>query len=335
MKKLLVLVVAIMFASCSKDEVQTTTPEATVASVSVLDGGMLSYKDDKSFVAEYSKVAELKTTKEVQNWIAKKGHQSLLNAFDPAAGIYDSITSPKHIFYSDALKAVLNADAKVKINGKVIWLSNRNFYALDEANVTASTQKLTGSKNNLKLYGSVAGTVTTKNSKNPTGKLILNGGGFGTAPGFDYVAVDQKRYNMTLFNESMHVGNNNQVSSKLYLASSFWYKSCSFWRCTYKEEFTTTREIVLNIQFPTSGINSGGSTVYQNWVGVGLNNPFYITGNKTTLIATTPNDLPPPFAPNPIITTGFCDITGTVTTSRAKNNNNNYPWGNYPWTLNL
>jgi hypothetical protein len=333
MKKLLVLFVAIMFASCSKDEVQSTAPEATVASASVLDGGMLSYKDDKSFVAEYSKLAELKTTKEVQDWIAKKGHQSLLNAFDPAAGIYDSITSPKHIFYSDALKAVLNADAKVKINGKVIWLNNRNFYALDEINVTASTQKLASSKSNLKLYGSVAGSVTTKNSTNPTGKLILNGGGYGTAPGFDYVAPDLKRYNMTLFNESMHVGNNNQVSSKLYLATSFWYRSCSFFRCTYKEDFSTTREIILNIGLPIAGPKD--TYAYQNWNPVAPGTTIYVTGNQTRLISTTPQERPIPQLPNPIITTGFCDVTGSITTSRAKNDNNNFPWGNYSWTLYL
>ncbi|MFV8347509.1 hypothetical protein [Flavobacterium sp. ZB4P13] len=272
MKKLLVLLVAVFSASCSQDEVESTNPVAETSS-SVLDGKLLSYKDDKSFVKEYSALSELKSTKEIQGWISKKGHSSLLNTLDASEGIQDSIIDNTRIIYSDALKAIVNDESKFKINGKVLWLNGINLYELNIENKDKNSVELIGLINDLKIYGSVfnANNKLKKNKESSTSRLTMpniNGSSV------TYMnSANDKRYYMVVFNETIIV--NGVSSSKMYLRASMTYKSCSFWRCTYKEDTTTGRFLYFNVTFVQpwySALNNG--YVYQG------------SGTQTILLAT-------------------------------------------------
>ncbi len=114
MKKLLLLFVAVIATSCSLDDYNSVTATNQTESLSVLDGGLLSYKDDKSFIKEYSKLAGLKSAKDVQDWISEKGHKSLLNSIQDSLVVSDSVFDKSKIIYSNALKSILNINYKLR-----------------------------------------------------------------------------------------------------------------------------------------------------------------------------------------------------------------------------
>lgn len=264
MKKLFVVLIAVVFASCSQDQIESTNPVAET-SLSVLDGKLLSFKDDKSFIKEYSELSELKSTKEIQRWILKKGHSSLLNGYE---NVQDSIIDDTKIIYSNALKAILNVDSKFKINGKVIWLNGNNFYILAKNNSDKSIEELVEIKNDLEVYGNF------KNEKNrtvnSTSKLDIPAVN-GTTVTYMRDGADSKRYYLILFNESITL--NGVFSSKIYVKSIMQYRSCSFWRCTWKEDLSTQRRLDFNVV-----IDSGWSAPYLSSI--------YVTGTQTLLLST-------------------------------------------------
>lgn len=287
MKRVLVMLVSVFFASCSQDQVETVS-SVEESALSVLDGKLLSYKDDKSFVKEYSALSELKNTKEIQSWISKKGHTSLLNASDASEGIQDSIIDNTRIIYSDALKAIVNDESKFKINGKVLWLNERNLYELTEKDVNKNLSELKTVKNELKVYGSI---FSLSNSKQKIKDNLINRW---VVPNenraMTYVnnGPNDKRYILDLFNETIVI-NNETVSTKMFLRSTMQYKSCSFWRCTYKNDTVTVRSMQLSVN--------------HNWVNE-LNNLFNgvfytggFSGTFTLLLANANSSLQVPSFP--------------------------------------
>lgn len=287
MKKLLVLLVAVVFASCSLDQVESVNTEEQ-SSLSALDGKLLSFKDDKSFIKEYSALSELKNTKEIQGWISKKGHTSLLNASDASEGIQDSIIDNTRIIYSDALKAIVNDESKFKINGKVLWLNERNLYELTEKDVNKNLSELKTVKNELKVYGSIFSLSNSKQKikDNLTNRWVVPN----ENRAMTYVnnGPNDKRYILDLFNETIVI-NNETVSTKMFLRSTMQYKSCSFWRCTYKNDTSTSRSMQISVT--------------HNWVNE-LNNLFNgvfytegFTGTFTLLLANANSSLQVPSFP--------------------------------------
>lgn len=273
MKNLLVLLVVFAFTSCSQDQVESSNPVAVNATLSVLEGGLLSYKDDASFIKEYSKLSELKSTKEIQSWISQKGHVSLLNALDSSEKIQDSIIDNTRIIYSDAIKAIVNNESKFMINGKVIWLNGINLYELSIENKDKNSVELISLINDLKIYGSVfnANNKLKKNKESSTSRLTMPNVNGSSVTYMN--SANNKRYYMVVFNETIIV--NGISSSKMYLRASMTYKSCSFWRCTYKEDTTTGRFLYFNVAFVQpwySALNNG--YVYQG------------SGSQTILLAT-------------------------------------------------
>ncbi|MFV7235813.1 hypothetical protein [Flavobacterium sp. ZB4R12] len=282
MKKLLVLLVAVVFASCSQDQVESTNPVA-VTSLSVLDGKLLSFKDDKSFIKEYSALSELKSTKEIQGWILKKGHSSLFNTSDASEEMQDSVISNTRIIYSNALKAIVNADSKFKIGEKVLWLNERNFYVLTENDFDKKSPELTILKNNLEVYGKLLNYSDSK--KNKSSSIASRS----TLPNENrsktYVVglPNSKRYVLDLFNETIVV-NDNIASSKMYLRYTLQYNSCSFWRCTWKTDTSTPWTV-------NGGPNTLTSTVIGSNDGYGPWTLSYLDssvkyGQNTFLLAT-------------------------------------------------
>lgn len=274
MKKLFIALLAIVLVSCSQDQNELVMPVATTTS-SVLEGKLLSYKDDESFIKEYSALAEMKSSKDVQEWISKKGHSSLLNSSKFSSEFQDIVVNDRRIIYSNALKAILNNESKFKINGKLLWLEGINIYELNTENKYKNDLDLRKIINDLKIYGSVfnANSRTKKGLEDSAGRLTIpniNG------RSFTYTnSANEKRYNMIIYNETIVV--NNVSSSKMYLNAYMTYKSCSFWRCTYKEDTTTGRWISFDI------------TIQQPWfseVISGFGQVYRGTGSQTILLAT-------------------------------------------------
>ena len=131
MKKITTLFIAVIFASCSQDQLTSETP-ITDSSLSVRNGNLISYKDDTTFLKEYSFLSEMKDQKQIQNWITKKGHTSLMNVQNDSEVFQDSIIDNTKVIYSNALKAILNEESKFMIDQNVIWLNGNNFYLLDK-----------------------------------------------------------------------------------------------------------------------------------------------------------------------------------------------------------
>jgi hypothetical protein len=231
MKKLFIALVAIVLASCSQDQNESVTPVATTTA-SVLEGKLLSYKDDASFIKEYSALTAMKSGKEVQKWIAEKGVSSLLNKVDTTEIVQDKMDNTK-VIYSDALKAILNSDSKFKIDGKVLWLNERNLYVLSGNNSEKSLEQLKTKKNHLEIYGNISGSKQSNTkSENLTSRTIANANrSIGWSYGYDY-GGRARRIDLTLFNETIML-NGNVQSTKMFLRCQRLGRYCSTWKCRW------------------------------------------------------------------------------------------------------
>lgn len=282
MKKLLVLfVVVVVFGSCSEDNVESSSLVGQ-SSLSVLDGELLSFKDDESFINEYSELSELKSSKEMQDWILDKGHTSLLNVSNASEGIEDSIVSNTRIVYSDAIKAIVNADSKFKIEGKVLWLNERNLYILTEKDLNKNLLELKTMKNDLDVYGIISNLNVNQKPSIVSRNVIPNENRIKT---FVKDLPNSKRNILDLFNETI-VMNDQIVSSKMFLRSIFQYRSCSFWRCTWKTD-------TAYCQIETNGsLNCDVCGDYKDWILYSLYGELF-TGSKTFLLASWTGGTPP------------------------------------------
>jgi len=277
MKKLFVLLVVVVFASCSQDPIEDLNQVVSETSLSVLEGGLLSYKDDASFIKEYSKLSELESTKDIQDWITKKGHSSFLNISDTNEELQDSIISNNRIIYSDALKSILSTESKFKINGKVIWLYESNLFVLTHKYLDKSILELKTNKNNLEVYGRISNLNTKQKSSNANSRSVIpNENRIKT---FVTNFPDSKRNILDLYNETI-VFNDQIVSSKMFLRTIFQYRSCSFWRCTWKN---STENCLIN----NYTVNGSG-----DWISNYIPNDMF-PGSKTFLLATWTGGTPP------------------------------------------
>lgn len=231
MKKLITLFLVATVLSCSSEDQTSQSSEVAASNaLSVLDGKLLSFKDDQSFVKEYNGLAELKTGKKVQDWISGKGHSSFLNVKESDEEQQSESNTFKNN-YSDAIKAILNSESKVKIGGKVIWLNDNKLYVLEGANETKSPEELKSLKD-LEVYGSISGTTSDKNI---TAREIPNANrskewSFGYNNG-----QRDKRIIMILFNETIYL-NGVVQSTKMFIRVLSQGKYCSVWKCRWNSE---------------------------------------------------------------------------------------------------
>lgn len=301
MKKLIALFLVAAMVSCSSEDQMTETGEAKTSSdLSVLDGTMLSYKDNDSFIKEYSTLTELKSGTELQNWISKKGHSPLLNATDETEQDEQeaiSISESSKNVYSDAISAVFNKDAKVKVNGKVLWLFEQNLYELNESDFDKNSAQLEASKSDLKLYGNIFGEAKSS----ATGRNIANAN---KALGWEYgYRWDgrERRLTLLLFNETIYL-NGDVKTTKMFLRAERLGKYCSTWKCRWNSDANG----VINIRF----------NGHANWtLNPNISNPggYMVDQNtNTVLFADGTRD------PNtPIVIVGgppdFFAVSGTMT----------------------
>jgi hypothetical protein len=256
MKKLIALFLVATLLSCSsEDQTIQSSDVSALTPLSVLDGKLLSFKNDESFIEEYNGLVELKTGKELQDWISKKGHSSFLNvkkSDKELEGESDVVDAN----YSDALKAILNSESKVKIAGKVIWLNDFKFYKLLAKNENKKLDELISLTGDLEVYGSILG---LNSDNNATGKAVPNANrskdwGYGYNNG-----TRDKSISLSLFNETIYL-NNVVQSTKMFIRVLSQGKYCSVWKCRWNSEDggKVTLSFSCNVNYPWIG---GGGTI--------------------------------------------------------------------------
>ncbi|WP_289662644.1 hypothetical protein [Flavobacterium panacagri] len=235
MKKILAFFLMTALLSCSNEDQTIQSAEGLSAnSLSVLDGTTLSFKDDKSFITEYNELTKLKTGEELQAWISKKKHSSLLNAINESVIDQEETledTEVSKYIYSNALSAIFNEDSKVKINGKTLWLNEQNLYELSSVDLNKTSEQLQVERSNLKIYGNVFG--ETKN--NETGRSIINANKSKSWEyGFNWDGRERKII-LTLFNETIYL-NGDVYTTKMFLRAQRLGRYCSVWRCRWNSD---------------------------------------------------------------------------------------------------
>ncbi|MFH6937129.1 hypothetical protein [Flavobacterium sp. FlaQc-30] len=236
MKKLLTLFLGFTILSCSSEDQVNQEVSALENSGSVLDGKMLSFQSEESFVREYSYLATL-NKEELQKWISSKGLVSMLNTSDNSIGIEEDVISESRLVYSAALESILNAESKLKIAGKVFWLNERSFYLLSENEINLSVKELVEHKSELEKFGellSISGA-----SKSLTGRMVLpNENRVKTFASAEMnVSGSRLRHVVDLYNETILL-NGSILTSEMFLRSTLQYRSCStLGGCKWKEAF--------------------------------------------------------------------------------------------------
>lgn len=271
MKRLIALFVVATVLSCSsEDQVSKDVTTIEMTSESVLEGKILSFKNEESFVKEYSGLASL-PSEELKNWVSSKGLVSLLNVPAELVEMEGDIIPESKVIYSDALKSVLNSESKVKIAGKVLWLNERNFYLLSENEVDKTSEYLLKEKDKLQVYGQLLS--ISKSDKNSTNRNVIpNENRVKTFASAEMnVSGSRLRHVIDLYNETI-VLNNDIQTSKMFIRSTLQYRSCSTWRCTWKE--------AMNLRtFSTLDLYTGKPWYLYN------RNEYGITGTRTYLLA--------------------------------------------------
>lgn len=274
MKKLIALFLGLTILSCSSEDQVTQDVSSKETSTSVLDGKMLSFKNEESFIKEYSNLALL-DNKQLEEWITTKGLSSLLKIPDESNGIEEDVIEETRIIYSDALEAILNTESKVKIGDKVLWLNERNFYLLSENEINKSQKDLISIKENLVVYGQLLS--VSKSTKELTSRYVIPNENriktFITEEGNFNVPGMRYRHVLDMYNETV-VLNNVVYSSKMFLRSLLQYRSCSTWRCTWKTESSPMQVDGGNIA--ANSLFWAASLIMDNSV----------SGSKTFLLAT-------------------------------------------------
>jgi hypothetical protein len=236
MKKLFALFLVATALSCgSEDQENQNVAQSAVSSESVLDGKMLSFKDEESFVKEYSDLAIL-SKDQLQKWISDKKVTALLNTSNDSVVMQEDIISKSRLIYSDALKSILNAESKVKIGNKMLWLNERSFYLLSENEVNKTPEELFSLKDKLEVYGQLLGMADSAGKR--AGRGIMPNENLVKTFVSEEVNVNGTRHRnvVEIFNETIYFSGTNSVqTSKMYLRTTMQYRSCSTWRCSWKE----------------------------------------------------------------------------------------------------
>lgn len=271
MKKLIVLFLVAGLFSCNNDE----TPVQEISAkdqLSVLEGDMLSFKNEESFVKEYSDLADL-SPEELKSWVSSKKVKSLLDTSDDSASMEEDELSESRIIYSDALKSILNSDSKVKVGGKVLWLNERTFYLLSENEINKTSEQLSSEKGGLKVYGSLLSISTT--AKSFTSRVVIpNENRIKTFASEEMnVSGSRLRHVLDLYNETI-VLNDVIQTSKMYLRSTLQYRSCSTFKCTWKEAMNA-RTIESDYVSSDGGI----------WMSTGKIYASGVTGTRTFIVS--------------------------------------------------
>lgn len=275
MKKLLTFLLLAFIVSCSSedpavDSVNSQSDEST------LQDGILTFKDEKSFIGEYSKLSKMNPS-ELQKWISAKKVNSLLNTSNDSLVMQEEILSDSRIIYSDAMKAILNNESKVKIGEKVLWLNGNDLFLLSGLDKEKSQQELKASSFDLKIYGKVLGGLPKDNNLD---KMVSKGVPNANRSkdwihGYSAGGRD-RRVIFTLFNETV-VLNGVISSSKMFFKCVKQGKYCSVWKCRWNND-NDPKDVSVNQPYSVSNYDWLNPNIFQTYYG--------ITGDFTLLLST-------------------------------------------------
>lgn len=274
-KLLLLLIVGIVSVSCSSDDSSLANATIETNPLSLLEGNLLTYKDEASFIQEYSQLSKMNSS-ELQKWIAAKKVTSLLNASSDSLVMQQEKLSDTRIIYSDAIKAILNKESKVKIGDKVLWLNGNDLFLLSGLDEEKSQEELKASTFDLKIYGKVLGRLPKDYGLD---KMVSKGVPNANRSkdwvlGYRAYGRD-KRLIFTLFNETI-VLNGSISSSKMFFRCVKQGRYCSFWKCRWNDD-NEPKDI---------SVGFAGNANY-DWINNQFNQTYYgITGDFTLLLST-------------------------------------------------
>ena len=299
------MLILLIFSSCSKDEIISDSSQLSDLEVKFSDEGqgILKFRNTEDFLNEYSKLSKYKSEEDLNSWIKQKGHNALLTKSDSIFKISDSIG----ILYSDALMAILNTDAEFKIGEETIWLNNDKFYVLSSEK--GKNENKISRKGSLKVIGSLYNLGESKEynlTDLENNKNMDNANRWKT-----YIQnVGSKRLITELYNETIYF-TDGTFSSQMFLRFRMDYESCSFWRCTWKNDTGTQRKILINLSIDSVHWNRYNSN--------GLSTNLYAVGHYNILLANYQPQTP--F----IIYTNFA-VSGYIGTTIVSTG--------YSWTIN-
>jgi hypothetical protein len=243
---LTLMLILLIFSSCSKDQLEDSNANG-IDSMEVEQNNLVpDYPDLDSFMDDYNNLSVLNSKDQIDDWLNEKGHVSLLTVSDSIYKMSDSLG----VIYSDAFMALFNKDGRAKIGSEDILLNKNTLYALGVNSKNKNLKEI----ENLSVFGKIRNLQESSNFKNP-GEYIPNANRWKTY--VDY--YNNKKQITELYNETL-IFDGNAYSSKMFFRFRIDYESCSFWRCTWKNDTGTQRVIDVNITF--GGINTWPSAQY-------------------------------------------------------------------------
>lgn len=240
------------------------------------DGNIFKFKDNKDFISFYNLLSNSKSNdyrflKKIKGSNNSYLYESLFNQEEESANINTNNTVAqieKKLNISEYLLIIFNNKNEININNKIVRI-NKNGLLIS----------------NNKTYGAVSNQLKTKENQenkynvNYTKNWVYTSGG--------------KRVTLSIFNETIYI-NNIVSSSNLFYKIHRQYESCSFWRCTWKDDniggFATPNLTFSNtcdwgtesdINQTTSFSNAilTKKIGYYDWTGACTPQPLFITGN--------------------------------------------------------
>lgn len=233
MKRKLVLIVFMALISCNADDQMDQSEVAEIFDEPVLVNEILEFKTEESFLGLYSNLSTFDTD-ELNKWISDKKLIALLNITSDSLEMQEDVISKSRVIYSDALKSILNYDSKVKIGNNTLWLNERSFYLLPRNLQNKRSKDLIAIQDDLQVYGQLLGSIKRDDNSTSRNTFPNENRSKTFVTELEGEQGSRLRHVLDLFNETIVI-NDVIKSSKMYLRSTLQYRSCSTWRCTWKD----------------------------------------------------------------------------------------------------
>lgn len=228
MKKIIsILTFSLLLFSCSTENENSSQMELAFDLKKTVnekyDGKIFKFNDTEDFLNFYNELSNLKAN-EFQDYLKIKGNNNSIffRNLSKEEDVLEDVTQSKNsidtkndreIVVSEFLSTIFNFDNEIMIGNDIILLNNKGEI------VSKTSENLIGYINNTKSANELS-----RHNVNYYKSWTVN------RPG-------NKRATLTIFNETLYL-NNNLSSSKLFYRVHQQYKSCSFWRCTWKDDNT-------------------------------------------------------------------------------------------------
>lgn len=255
-KLILVLLMAIFIFSCSNDnlndnivgDVVESSPDIMQLVQEKYDGEIFRFDDNEDFVNFYNMLSNT-SIEEFEKFLSVKdeNNSSFYNDQFREEETDENDEDGLRIFEGDFIisqfiSTIFNNENKIIISDKTILLDQSGDF------IDIKSKEIIGYlANSLSEKTEYENSVQNRYNVNYTKTWLRTDG--------------SKRVWLDIFNETIYI-NNIVSSSKVYYKISQQYKSCSFWRCTWKND---SRNASIYYLFPG---NSRGTNTITNWPGL-------------------------------------------------------------------